>query len=288
MNEDLTEAIALAHDLGHPPFGHAGEEELNDCMAQFGGFEHNLHGLRIIDLLEYRYANFPGLNLSWEVLEAQAWHSKRRRPEIQPFLEAGQPLLEAQVVDAADSLAYDTHDIDDALSVGLIAPNDLREVEFWRRTEEAVRRRFVHLGERQFQPTMVRALIDWQVTDLLANTTERLRVEQIRTVDDLLRCQRQLVEPSQGVQELKCQLEAFLHQRVYRHSRVVRLAVKGRRMLRQLFEEFSRCPELLPERYLVYVGERGLERTICDYLAGMTDRYAQEEYLKLFQPYTNV
>jgi dGTPase len=289
LNEDLTEAIALAHDLGHPPFGHAGEEELNDCMANFGGFEHNLHGLRIIDLLEYRYANFPGLNLSWEVLEAQAWHSKRRQaPEIQPFLEAGQPLLEAQVVDAADSLAYDTHDIDDALSVGLITPGDLREVEFWRRTEESVRKRFVHLGERQFQPTMVRALIDWQVTDLLANTSARLRAEQIRTVGDVRRCERLLVEPSQGVQELKGQLEAFLHSRVYRNSRVVRLAVRGRRMLRQLFEEFSHCPELLPERYLVYVEERGLERTICDYLAGMTDRYAQDEYLKLFQPYTNV
>ncbi|HEV8061150.1 MAG TPA: deoxyguanosinetriphosphate triphosphohydrolase, partial [Gemmataceae bacterium] len=285
LNEDLTEAIALAHDLGHPPFGHAGEEELNDCMANFGGFEHNLHGLRIIDLLEYRYANFPGLNLSWEVLEAQAWHSKRRQaPEIQPFLEAGQPLLEAQVVDAADSLAYDTHDIDDALSVGLITPGDLREVEFWRRTEESVRKRFVHLGERQFQPTMVRALIDWQVTDLLANTSARLRAEQIRTVGDVRRCERLLVEPSQGVQELKGQLEAFLHSRVYRNSRVVRLAVRGRRMLRQLFEEFSHCPELLPERYLVYVEERGLERTICDYLAGMTDRYAQDEYLKLFQP----
>jgi dGTPase len=289
LNEDLTEAIALAHDLGHPPFGHAGEEELDACMANFGGFEHNLHGLRIIDQLEYRYANFPGLNLTWEVLEAHAWHSKRRdAPEIQPFLEAGQPLMEAQVVDAADSLAYDTHDIDDALSVGLVTPSNLREVEFWRRTEETVRKRFADLHEQQFQPTMVRALIDWQVTDLLETTQERLRADRIGSVEEVRRSHRLLAEPSAALADLKRQLEEFLHRRVYRHHRVIRLALKGRRVLRQLFEEFTRCPELLPERYLSYVGKRGLERTTCDYLAGMTDRFAQDEYLKLFQPYTNV
>src|SRR5262245_20353135 len=132
LNEDLTEAIALAHDLGHPPFGHAGERALDECMAGHGGFEHNLHGLRILEVLEYRYADFPGLNLSWEVLEAQAMHSKRHdAPEVRAFREAGQPLLEAQVVDAADSLAYDTHDIDDALSIGVLTFADLEEVEFW-------------------------------------------------------------------------------------------------------------------------------------------------------------
>src|SRR2546427_6312086 len=126
LNEDLTESIALAHDLGHPPFGHAGESALDQCMKGQGGFDHNCHGLRIVTELEYRYADFPGLNLSWEVLEAQAMHSKRRdSPEIQPYLSAGRPLLEAQVVDAADSLAYDTHDIDDALSIGLITIHDL-------------------------------------------------------------------------------------------------------------------------------------------------------------------
>src|SRR6266404_1886933 len=133
LNEDLTEAIALAHDLGHPPFGHAGEEALDDCMREHGGFEHNRHGLRIVETLEYRYADFPGLNLSLEVLESQAHHSKHLdAPEIQQYAGAGQPLLEAQVVDAADSLAYDTHDLDDALGVGLIAFEDLEGVEFWR------------------------------------------------------------------------------------------------------------------------------------------------------------
>src|SRR5919204_1326646 len=139
LNEDLTEAFALAHDLGHPPFGHAGEEALNECMREHGGFEHNEHALRIVEQLEYRYADFPGLNLSREVLEALAFHSKRRdTPEIKEFANNGQPLLEAQVVDAADSLAYNTHDLDDALSVGLITPGDLDGVEFWRRAVEIV------------------------------------------------------------------------------------------------------------------------------------------------------
>src|SRR5438874_10329410 len=168
LNEDLTEAIALAHDLGHPPFGHAGEEALNDCMKNFGGYEHNRHGLRIVTQLEYSYADFPGINLSWEVLESLAQHSKRRdTPEVQKYLLPGQPFLEAQVVDAADSLAYDTHDIDDALSVGLIDFEDLRQVEFWRRAEEKVRRRHQTLTPFQFQMIMVRTLIGWQVSDLL-------------------------------------------------------------------------------------------------------------------------
>src|SRR5437867_3703549 len=142
LNEDLTEAIALAHDLGHPPFGHAGESALDDCMKDHGGFEHNRHGLRIVEVLEYRYADFPGLNLSWEVLEAQALRSKRTdTAEIREFLGAGQPLLESQVVDAADSLAYNTHDLDDALSVGLISLAELAEVEFWTRTVDQVQRR---------------------------------------------------------------------------------------------------------------------------------------------------
>jgi dGTPase len=289
LNEDLTEAIALAHDLGHPPFGHAGEQALDECMKDHGGFEHNRHGLRIVELLEYRYADFPGLNLSWEVLEAQALHSKRRdAPEIQEFTGAGQPLLEAQVVDAADSLAYDTHDIDDALGVGLITPDDLEPVAFWRQAVERVRRQHRNIRPEQFQPTVVRALIDWQVGDLLEHTRQRLRRERIRTVDDVRRASALLVQPSPEVRALKADLEAFLHQRVYRHYRVMRMAAKGRRFLQALFAEYCRAPEQLPERYARRAVGGQLERTVCDYLAGMTDRYAQDEYLRLFQPYTTV
>jgi dGTPase len=289
LNEDLTEAIALSHDLGHPPFGHAGERALDECMAGHGGFEHNLHALRIVEVLEYRYADFPGLNLSWEVLEAMALHSPRRdRPELAEFAGVGQPPLEAQVADAADSLAYDAHDVDDALGVGLITPEDLREVTLWRRAVEEVRRRHGDLSPEQFQPTVVRALINWQVTDLLDHTLGRLRQERVRTAADVRALPGTLVEPGPEMRALKAELEDFLRRRVYRHYRVQRMAVKGARVVRELFDEFCRAPQLLPERYGRRIRDQGPERTVCDYVAGMTDRYAQDEYLRLFRPYTPV
>jgi dGTPase len=289
LNEDLTEAIALSHDLGHPPFGHAGERALDECMAEYGGFEHNLHALRIVEVLEYRYPDFPGLNLSWEVLEAMALHSKRRNtPEVAEFTGIGQPLLEAQVADAADSLAYDAHDVDDALSVGLITPADLREIEFWRRVLEEVQRRHGDLPPEQFQPTMIRHLIDRLVRDLLDHTLQRLRQERIRSVADVRNASCLLVEPSPALRALKAELEQFLARRVYNHYRVQRMAVKGGRIIRQLFDEFCRAPRLLPDRYSRRIGAQRPERTVCDYVAGMTDRYAQDEFLRLFQPYTLV
>jgi len=290
LNEDLTEAIALAHDLGHPPFGHAGESALDACLQGHGGFEHNRHGLRIVELLEYRYPDFPGLNLSWEVLEAQAQHSKcADSPDVQKFLGAGQPLLEAQVVDAADSLAYDTHDIDDALTARLLEVADLEGVPFWNRAVERLRRQHAAVGPLQLQPAVVRALIDWQVTDLLEYTRQRIRQEAIRSVADVRRAADRLVGPSPEVRALKTDLEAFLHRRVYRHPRVLRMANKGSHILHSLFQEFCRAPALLPERYAARVEREGrAEPVVCDYLAGMTDRYAQDEFLKLFQPYTDV
>ncbi len=289
LNEDLTEAIALAHDLGHPPFGHAGEAALDECMKDHGGFEHNEHGLRILEVLEYRYADFPGLNLSREVLEAQAMHSKRRdSPAIKRYLEAGQPLLEAQVVDAADSLAYDSHDVDDALGVGLITFDDLAAVEFWQRAVARVRQQHANVPALQFQPTVVRALIDWQVSDLLEQTRQSLRQERVRSVADVRACGRLLVGSGPEVRALKAGLEDFLRAKVYQHHRVLRMALKGSRILQQLFAEFRRHPELLPQRYERRTHQEGLERTACDYLAGMTDRFAQDEYLRLFQPYAPV
>lgn len=289
LNEDLTEAIALAHDLGHPPFGHAGERALDQCMAGHGGFEHNVHGLRILEVLEYRYADFPGLNISWEVLEAQALHSRRTdAPEVVVFRAVGQPLLEAQVVDAADSLAYDTHDIDDALSVGVITCADLEEVEFWRRAAEQVEQRHGQLAPEQFQPAMIRTLIDWQVSDLLEHTRGRLQEQNIRSVEDVRRTAEVLAGPGPEVRRLKAQLEEFLRERVYRHHRIARMAAKGRRLIEALFAEYCRSPELLRDRYARRARAEGCERTVCDYLAGMTDRYAQDEYLRLFQPRTDV
>jgi dGTPase len=288
LNEDLTEAIALMHDLGHPPFGHAGERVLNDLMADRGGFEHNWHGLRIVEELEYRYPDFPGLNLSWEVLESQAMHSKAKEaPEVKAFLGVGQPLLEAQVVDAADSLAYNTHDIDDALSVGLLSIDDLREVAFFREAEARVRGRHGNLTPLNFQPTVVRGLIDWQVTDLLENTQANLRKQGIESIADVRRSPTLLAEPGAEVAKMKRELELFLRERVYRHYRVTRMVRKGQRMIRRMFDELLEHPEQLPRRYHDRASQCGMERSVCDYVAGMTDRYAQEEYMRLFHPGTS-
>lgn len=289
LNEDLTEAIALSHDLGHPPFGHAGEKALDECMRDQGGFEHNLHGLRIVQALEYPYGSFPGLNLSWEVQEAMALHSGNlERPETRPFTDVGQPLLEAQVADAADSLAYDAHDVDDALSIGLITPADLEGVAIWRRALEQVKKREGELRPEQFQSTLVRALINWQVSDLLEQTQRNLRQQRIATVEDVRRHTGPLVSSGAEMAGLKEELEDFLRRRVYQHHRVQRMAAKGRRTLQMLFAEFSQAPQLLPERYSRRIAAEGAARVICDYLAGMTDRYALDEYLRLFQPYTTV
>jgi dGTPase len=285
LNEDLTEAIALMHDLGHPPFGHAGEAALDECMGAHGGFEHNRHGLRIAEVLEYRYPDFPGLNLSYEVLQAQALHSKRPdAPEVRPYLDGGRPLLEAQVVDAADSLAYNCHDIDDALMVGLTTFEELADVPMWRQAAEQVRRRYPAIGREQFQPAVVRALINWQVSDLLDCTRQNLRGERVRTVGDVRSCPRLIVDHSPEVRELRAGLETFLRERVYRHYRVLRMAHKGQRIVRMLFDEFCRRPEQMPDRYRRRARELPVEQAVCDYLAGMTDRYAQDEYLRLFQP----
>ncbi len=285
LNEDLTEAIALLHDLGHPPYGHAGETALDECMQGHGGFEHNRHGLRLVEFLEYRYPDFPGLNLTREVLESQAMHSKRpNAPEVAPYLTVGQPLLEAQVVDAADSLAYDCHDVDDALSVGLISLEELGDVPFWREAVDRVKAEHASVKPEQFQPTVVRQLIGWQVLDLLENTQKNLRDENIQTVADVRSCNRLLVTPSGVVRHLKAELERFLHERVYRHYRVMRMAYKGQRMLKQMFDEFRQHPRTLPRRYQQLALEGDREQVVCDYLAGMTDRYAQEEYTRLFQP----
>lgn len=305
LNEDLVEAIALSHDIGHPPFGHEGERALDDCLKEYGGFDHNLYGLRRVDLLEDRYPPFPGLNLSWELREAFIQHSKRRdMPELAEFFAAGSPLLEAQLVDAADSLAYDTHDTEDALGIGLITSDELNEVAIWRQQAEAVRDRYPQLPHDQFLRTVIRELIAWQVSDLLAETERRLQGFRIRTVADVRAQPEAVVAFSAEVRERKAELESLLRERVYRHPRVLRMAAKGRRVLTALYGELVANPELLPHKhlrrweraprsalrpsgsavYLAKVREPRIERVVADYLAGMTDRFAGQEYLRLFHP----
>jgi dGTPase len=281
LNEDLTEAIALSHDLGHPPFGHAGESALNACMADHGGFDHNLHALRIVEVLESPYPDFPGLNLTWEVREAMAHHSRRTdRPEVRELTGAGEPFLEARVVDAADSLAYNVHDLDDALGLNLLAADELEAVDFWRVGAGRVRARYGELDAEQFRPAVVRALIDWQVNDLLTQTREWLSREGIHTLDDV-RCTPGLVGWSSELGMMKERLERFLHERVYRHPRVTHTADEGCLCLTALFGHYCRLPDDLPDHFRRRTGGAELPRVVCDYLAGMTDRFALQEFQRL-------
>lgn len=302
LNEDLTEAIALSHDVGHPPFGHAGEQALAACLQHHGGFDHNLNGLRRVEYLEERYPDFPGLNLSWELREAFVQHSKRRDlPHLAEFCQVGSPLLEAQLADACDSLAYDTHDTDDALGLNLIRLEDLEEVPLWRQTADSVRAKHGHLRGDQFRTAVLRELIARQVLDMITETERRLTEHRIQSVTDVRACPSILVGFSPELLELKLGLQLFLRQRVYRHHRVIRMAEKGKVFLTRLFEEFVAKPELLPARHLsrwrhapaphrqqyrpgCMSEEESLECVVADYLAGMTDRFAQQEYARLFHP----
>jgi dGTPase len=317
LNEDLTEAIALAHDIGHPPFGHAGEDALDECLMTFGGFDHNLYGLRRVDELEERYPQFPGLNLSFEVREAFVQHCGRGKTREYPeFDSCGSPLLEAQVVDVVDSIAYDTHDTDDALGLGFITLDELSGVEFWERAAARVGRHTPGLAGHPLRVAVVRELLAWQVTDLLEETARRLAEANVRSVDDVRSADEWLVGFTPEVAAMKAALERFLHERVYKHHQVLRMTANGKRVLQGLFAEYVRRPELLPEKHLRrWTGAGGLigppqsamaspasqsrhpewvtasrtshdclERVVADYLAGMTDRYAQLEYRRLFLP----
>lgn len=282
LHEDLTEAIAQSHDLGHPPFGHAGERALNECLAEFGGFDHNLHALRIVDVLESPYASFPGLNLSAEVREAMAWHSKRPdAPTARELTTAGFAPLEARVVDIADSLAYDTHDLDDALGAGLVTLADLDDVPFWRVGADRVRGTFPGLDPVRFRPAVVRALIEWQVTDLLAQTATELRRHRVESLADVRRLPG-LVNLSEPAQALIGEVEAFLLERVYRHPTVQAMAADGQRRLKALFAAYCQAPEEMSDRFAARVGAESLPRVVGDYLAGMTDRFARKESERLF------
>ena len=293
LNEDLAESIALAHDLGHTPFGHAGQDALHELMHEHGGFEHNLQSLRIVDLLERRYAKFRGLNLSYEVREG-IW--KRRsdsqdKAEKLGFDKRLAATLEAQVADCADSLAYDHHDVDDGLKSGMIQESDLAGIELWQRALRAADERIEAAGEkadanpRVRRREAIRFLVDLQVTDLVATTRKRLEENGIKTFDDVRNARRPLVGLSAELDARKHEFQEFLFKRVYRHYRVMRMAEKAKRFLAALFAEYVKHPHELPEEYQEWVAREGVHRGVCDYIAGMTDRYAQREYEKLFHPF---
>ncbi len=272
LNEDLIETLALAHDLGHPPFGHAGEDALDECLRQVGGFSHNRHGLRIVEQLEQRYADFPGLNLSHEVLEGQATRIDKDVTQLRP-------LLEVQVVEAADSVAYDTHDADDAMRLGLLQVEDLLEMSLWQEAARRVRQRWTNLERRQLERAILHELLNWQVGDLLMRSIERLQQQGIDS-PAAVRQAAPLIIPSPDIAQQKMELERFLHQRVYRHPQVLLMRKAAQDSLRRMFDLFQRRIDLLPESFQRRASEVGLARTVGDYLAGMTDRFAQQQFAR--------
>ncbi len=295
LNEDLAEAVTLAHDIGHPPFGHAGERALRDLMRDRGGFEHNAQALRLVDLLERRYAGFRGLNLTQEVREG-IW--KRRDSETaralgydRAFDRGVGPLLEFSVSDWADGIAYDHHDLDDALKAGLVRTGELRGLPAWDEAQEDVERAMEAAGERADRAERVRrqeairAMLGRQIRDLIATTRARLIEEGIATRADVRAHTdeaRPLVTLSPAALERKRTLQEFLRERVYRDYRIQRQVEKGKRLLSALFEEYVAHPQLLPDEYREWVERAGLHRGVCDYVSGMTDRYAAREHQQLF------
>ncbi len=274
LNEDLVEALAFAHDLGHPPFGHSGEGVLDECLRDAGGFNHNAQALRIVELLESRYPEFPGLNLSLEVLEGQS-----RRIDKSAKVAAS-PLLEVQVVDAADSIAYDSHDVDDALELDLLELDQLLEVPLWREAAERVRGRFGALDDRHLRRAIVHELINWQVQDLQHVIEHQLNCQGIASVVAVRRAPL-LALPSLEIEELKQGLERFLFQHVYRHRSVEATRNAARQALRDMFRIFVAEPARLPAKFAARVPHDGAARAVADYLAGMTDRFALDEHRRL-------
>lgn len=287
LNEDLVEAIALSHDLGHPPYGHAGEDELSERMTEYGGFNHNRHCLRVVDELESRYPKFPGLNLSWEVREAIVRHYGGFEDELAEFASLGGPLLESELVDIGDSLAYDNHDLDDGYRSGYLTLEALLEVELFSEAAEEVHARAGELPDRLLVTRVVSTLIDRQILDLVTETRRRLDEGSITTVEDVRAAKTPLVGFTPGMRRKKQALREFLCERLYRHYRCQRMAEKGKRFIGALFEEYLRAPGQLPPEHFARTEQVGLHRAVCDYLAGMTDRYCLEEYRRLFVPYAD-
>ena len=285
LEEDLTEAIALAHDLGHTPFGHAGQDALDACMKPYGGFEHNLQSLRVVDLLEQRYAAFDGLNLTFEAREGILKHcSLRNARELgdigQRFLDRRRPSLEAQIANVADEIAYNNHDVDDGLRSGLIELDQLCGIGIFRRHYDAVLDAYPGLTGRRLINETVRGMIDTLVNDLISASAAAIGREQPRTIEDV-RSAPALIGFSATVRDEQLELKRFLHENLYRHYRVARMSSKARRIVTELFEAFLNEPRLLPPDYQARAQEEK-PRAIADYIAGMTDRYAMREHRRLF------
>jgi dGTPase len=285
LNEDLVEAISLAHDLGHTPFGHAGQDALNTCMQSYGGFEHNLQSLRVVDILEERYANFDGLNLCFETREGILKHCSLEHAaqlgEVgERFIANQRPSLEAQIANLADEIAYNNHDVDDGLRSGLITLEQLSSVRLFAMHLDEVRKAYPALVERRVVHETIRRMINTLVSDLIAQTEKNIQAQPLHDLSDVRKAPA-IVAFSGQMQELNRELKAFLRTNLYRHYRVMRMSAKAQRIIAELFDAFMSDRRLLPPQFL-HAAEAEHARAVADYIAGMTDRYAIREHRRLF------
>jgi dGTPase len=296
LNEVLSEAICLAHDLGHTPFGHAGQDSLNECMMDFGGFEHNLQSLRVVDELEEQYADFNGLNLTFECREGILKHCSHKNAlrlgDVgERFIHRQQPGLEAQLANFADEIAYNNHDVEDGIRAGLISVEELDGVALFAEHHAQVRSLHPALGGRRLVHEVLRRMINHLVTDLIDSSAGRLRDAGISSIQEVRARPSPLIGFSDATRGLNAGLKAFLRERVYRHYRVQRMTSKARRVVRELFDAFFSDPGLMPEEHRAsgnrresIQGAAGRARAVADYIAGMTDRYAILEHRRIFDP----
>jgi dGTPase len=296
LNESLTEAICLAHDLGHTPFGHAGQDALNECMREYGGFEHNLQSLRVVDELEERYAAFPGLNLTFECREGILKHCSLANARTLGdvglrFIERQQPGLEAQLANLADEIAYNNHDVDDGLRAGLLDLQELRQVQIFARPLQAVEAQYPGLTGRRLVNEVVRRMINGIVVDVIESSAVRIADLNPGSVDAVRAHQQMLIEMSEAVQREHLELKQFLREKLYRHYRVQRMTRKARTVVSGLFAVFFDDVLLMPDehreiarRFEAELGFAGRARAVADYVAGMTDRYAISEHDRIFVP----
>lgn len=296
LNETLAEAVCLAHDLGHTPFGHAGQDALNDCMREHGGFEHNLQSLRVVDELEEKYADFPGLNLTFETREGILKHcsaeNARRLGELgRRFLERTRPGLEAQLANLADEIAYNHHDVDDGLRAGLLTVEGLTAESLFGAEHAKVLERHPGLSGRRLIHEIIRRMIDTVVSDLVEETRHRLEEAKPASIDDVRAAPAPLVGFGEEVRKRHLSLKRYLRENLYRHHRVLTMTTKAQRVVRALFEAFVEEPGLMPGEFSrrsrerrAERGDAGAARVVADYIAGMTDRYAISEYERLSDP----
>lgn len=295
-NEELTEAISLAHDLGHTPFGHAGQDALNECMKDYGGFEHNMQSLRIVDHLEEKYAEFDGLNLTFETREGILKHcSVKKAAELgdvgERFINKMQSGLEAQIANIADEIAYNNHDVDDGLRAGLLDVDQMREVDLFNQHFEEVMQQYPQIDQRRATHEIIRRMINCQITDLLDASNARIRQHNPSSREDIQKLPEPIAAYSDSLREKTLQLKRFLRQNLYQHYRVHRMSMKAQKVISSLFEAFINDIKMLPAHTFENArsaehqqGDSGRATVIADYIAGMTDRYAIMEYERIINP----